>query len=615
MKRTASFLIPCTVFILSLFLLSCDDDSDKKSSSGLKWASGYPTAAAVVDTVSITGQDISSTARTNKDCTVYYVAVSSGDPAPSADQIIAGQNGSGAAAFNSGNQAITALTNTVLTMSSFPYSTAYDIYIIGENTTLNQRTAIKNYTVAIGERNIIFVRKTGNDSNTGLDPMFPKLTIQAGVTAAAALTGSFKKVYVAAGTYGESVSLTGGVSLYGGFSAADWSDRDRVNRSNATYQTIIQGPGTSQSAIGVTSTSTGDSIVEGFTIQSTHANNSYAVNIYDVSATVRYNTIDGGPGDNESNGIYIHGDNAETVIEHNMINGGSSTSSTSNGIYIETSADQVITDNTIDGGSGANSSHGITITYPLASTSLIARNTINGGSNSNSTYAIAIYNNNIVGTSAPMIHSNDIDAGDGENCRGIFCYGSADGYTVAPIICNNIIKAVGTHPRALLFQDVDGSPLVYNNTISTSGTDQANVISSIGSVNQASSPDIRNNIIIGDSSLCVAFYEENNSNSLFSYIMNNDIYDCTCTIITAATAYFELTDLNGLRSGISANISVDPALDADLAPTVSTPISVNAGALDLSGVAIFPENADGDKIDKIGGDRTPGWTMGAYEID
>ncbi|MBI5515907.1 MAG: hypothetical protein HY909_19150, partial [Deltaproteobacteria bacterium] len=61
----------------------------------------------------------------------------------------------------------------------------------------------------------IFVSPRGNDMNPGT-MMSPKRTLQAAI-ATAAMASPVRSVYVAAGTYAESVELVGGVSLYGGY--------------------------------------------------------------------------------------------------------------------------------------------------------------------------------------------------------------------------------------------------------------------------------------------------------------------------------------------------------------------------------------------------------------
>ncbi len=69
----------------------------------------------------------------------------------------------------------------------------------------------------------IFVSPMGNDSNPGTMAQ-PKRTIQGAITAAAA-SMPVKDVYVAAGTYTGQVTLSNGVSIYGGYNPAmiPWS--------------------------------------------------------------------------------------------------------------------------------------------------------------------------------------------------------------------------------------------------------------------------------------------------------------------------------------------------------------------------------------------------------
>ncbi len=82
--------------------------------------------------------------------------------------------------------------------------------------------------VALG----IFVSKNGKNSNPGTRAL-PKLTIQAGIDAAAA--AAKRDVYVATGVYGESIKLPAGVSVYGGYNG-DFGLRDAI-----VYETAIIG--------------------------------------------------------------------------------------------------------------------------------------------------------------------------------------------------------------------------------------------------------------------------------------------------------------------------------------------------------------------------------------
>ncbi len=77
---------------------------------------------------------------------------------------------------------------------------------------------------------------TGNDGNPGTIAS-PKQTIGAGILAAAAAT-PVKDVYISKGTYAEAITLVDGVSLYGGYDAANTWQRATANT------TTIQSPTT-----------------------------------------------------------------------------------------------------------------------------------------------------------------------------------------------------------------------------------------------------------------------------------------------------------------------------------------------------------------------------------
>ena len=75
----------------------------------------------------------------------------------------------------------------------------------------------------------------GNDGNAGT-MLSPKRTLAAGIAAAAA-ANPVRNVYVSKGTYGEAVTLSNGVSLYGGYDAATGWTRSSTNI------TTISSPG------------------------------------------------------------------------------------------------------------------------------------------------------------------------------------------------------------------------------------------------------------------------------------------------------------------------------------------------------------------------------------
>ena len=198
-------------------------------------------------------------------------------------------------------------------------------------------------SITMSDESGIFVAKSGNDANPGT-MLLPKLTIQAGVNAAAA---SGKSVFVSAGTYVENVNTS--VSLFGGYESGGWT-RDIV-----AYNTAVNATGQEP---GIRITAGASVAVEGFHI------------------------VGGSPNGTTCDSFGIHTEVAEsTFLNRNYIHGGfpQCTSSWSYGIY--SGGQTTITNNTIEGGvnntQSSNSSHGI---YMKNGRAYIAENTINGGS-------------------------------------------------------------------------------------------------------------------------------------------------------------------------------------------------------------------------------------------
>jgi hypothetical protein len=68
----------------------------------------------------------------------------------------------------------------------------------------------------------IFVSKLGDNNNPGTDRNAPVETITIGIAKAATMPGGPADVYVVNGSYEENVSLSSGVSIYGGFHSGTW---------------------------------------------------------------------------------------------------------------------------------------------------------------------------------------------------------------------------------------------------------------------------------------------------------------------------------------------------------------------------------------------------------
>lgn len=99
--------------------------------------------------------------------------------------------------------------------------TLADGVVIARANTLYKGTALSNLFGLNATLNIVYVSKSGNDSNAGTNPITAKLTIGAAVTAAAAqISGGQPRatvVVVDSGTYTEDVTLSAGVSLQAPF--------------------------------------------------------------------------------------------------------------------------------------------------------------------------------------------------------------------------------------------------------------------------------------------------------------------------------------------------------------------------------------------------------------
>ncbi|HOW51207.1 MAG TPA: MopE-related protein [bacterium] len=148
------------------------------------------------------------------------------------------------------------------------------------------------------------------DPNCGLGPVAigqkPCKTIAHGISRAQAVVPARTKVYVANGTYEETVELKNGISLLGGYRPDTWSRPTDLR----TTMTIVRGNDTMHEPHKVTIYASGittATVVEGFVIYGQSATgasgNSYAVYVTGSNGqlAIRYNVIygaSGGPGAN-----------------------------------------------------------------------------------------------------------------------------------------------------------------------------------------------------------------------------------------------------------------------------------------------------------------------------
>ena len=183
----------------------------------------------------------------------------------------------------------------------------------------------------IATQEVVYVRDSdGNDSNPGTQAE-PKKTIQAGIDLAEFLYTT-AEVHVAEGTYSKNynkdgipvVLLKDGISIYGGYSDADWNISDPL-----IYITIIKDDSTTDGALNNPNRTieggsgiTENTIIHGFKIVGGEGQVSFAMFNYDgASPTIQNNIIYGGS-NNNSAGIY-NVSSSSPIIQRNTIIGGS----------------------------------------------------------------------------------------------------------------------------------------------------------------------------------------------------------------------------------------------------------------------------------------------------
>ena len=166
----------------------------------------------------------------------------------------------------------------------------------------------------------------GLDSNPGTQDA-PKRTIQAGI--AAAVMAGAGAVYIAEGTYdvdyqdNKVITLQDGVSLFGGYKADDWGDRDPGLYPSLIVDKSTTGGSASQPNRAVDGgTGVGpDTVVDGLTIQGGTGDHATAVFIDGSNPTLTGNVLLGGAAaDLYSYGLSVR--EASPTIKHNRIQGG-----------------------------------------------------------------------------------------------------------------------------------------------------------------------------------------------------------------------------------------------------------------------------------------------------
>jgi len=318
--------------------------------------------------------------------------------------------------------------------------------------------------------------QTGNLSS-------PLRTIQGAIEYADSLRNGdasvSRRIFVAQGTYTESITLKPGISLYGGFTSSD----EFSARNITSYLTTIQAPAmiAVQGLSNITPTYTATTVIDGFRITGgaitgalnagiylassnpTISNNNitggtagtpYGIRCDSSSPTINLNTISGGSTPTISASVFgIHNIGGSPRITGNTISGGSAFNT--NGISNVSGAAPTITGNTIRGGIGNVNSYGIN--NSSSTPAEISGNLIHGGG-ATSSYGIL---NQI---SSPPITNNVIFGGTGTNSYGVF------NGTSAPTMTNNLIVASGYDTTYGINISISSSTSrITNNLIVTGG--------------------------------------------------------------------------------------------------------------------------------------------------
>lgn len=361
----------------------------------------------------------------------------------------------------------------------------------------------------------------GNDANPGTQAQ-PVKTIAKGIAQAKAIGGT-QTVFVAAGTYNESVDLSEGISLYGGYACAlascPWTRDTKVNL------TTIQ----SQRPEGIVAnqTITSATALDGFDVRGEDQGGggtaeSRGITCAGGTPTIRGNSITGGSvpagAANRTSGIVViapSNDQATgVVIQRNVIQGALVTTGSSFGVLLvrpgaTNPAVARIAKNQVRGGivTTAGYSAGVVLSGSGANT-VIVDNDIVAGSVTGTARTFGIR-----AQSPATIDKNRInaDATRGSCAQGAlaFCGGGIETGGTQLVITNNVVfgvNALGT--SALLITNAEAAAstdiVVNGNYLDGSGTSVATPNSASAAIalriaggTNAVVGKIRNNILMG----------------------------------------------------------------------------------------------------------------------
>jgi len=302
-----------------------------------------------------------------------------------------------------------------------------------------------NYTA---EEATLYVSIKGSNRDGNGTPKKPYRTIQHAIENAP----SNHKIYVAAGTYNETILLKYSVSLYGGFNTNDWSDRNNRDRENPKYRTHIKAKRYWAITNMTTDPDTGypinryitkETIVDGFSITG------------NTSVQTRHGAAEW------SWGIVLAGNGSPSIM-NNTINAGEG-GNNSSAIDASNESSPVIANNIIYSGEAPGLCFGMRLTTETVSKPRVYNNIIIAGKGISDTTATGI----MITKACAEIYNNTIILGSSEEAYGIW---EPPFYGGSLVIENNIICSISeesTDKRSGIYSlTLDGFPVsVKNNNI------------------------------------------------------------------------------------------------------------------------------------------------------
>jgi len=442
----------------------------------------------------------------------------------------------------------------------------------------------------------IFVSPSGADTNPGTQAS-PKLTISAALAAAS----TSQVVFVAEGTYTEQVFVTR--SLYGGFSATDWS-RDIAGRV-----TTLQASGTNLDY--TLRSDAASAAVQGFTILGPITDNPYAraaeqgsglLVLSDdiitgcsggtegtgfqsgIAGNFTYivkSTISGGTGAGLAS-YAVRASNFATVdIRSSTLRGGSGSSAASAGLQMNSNPWVYVRFSTLEGGSGGAGSYGIDSSD---GTLLVIRSSLAGGSGAEAT-ALRAYGNDTVdilnsvllgGTGATAskgvevgasnidLVNNIINGGASSAGSSIGVYGTG---TLARLINNNISAGAGAGSNRATEWTHTAAVYLVNNIVDAAGGTNSRALFMNGT---PSSPNLYlyNNDFVapgGATLLEAPGVDDGSGSASVAYTDAAEINACISSLCDTSTNNIAAVPLLGAGQTLSANTpchgtGTDPAV-------------------------------------------------------